>query len=110
MSATFMPRTRLGKCSVILLVVAIVLVIIVAAIGSNMEPPSSNTGFFGNLPLAITALGAFAAAAISLMAGFISVYRDNERSVLVYACIIIDVLFVYFGIAQVVGEVTNTPG
>lgn len=64
--------------------------------------------FFDNIPLGIMLLGAFLATIISLIIGLIAILKNKKRSVLVFICILIDILAVYFAIAEIMGEITNT--
>lgn len=54
------------------------------------------------------ALGAFAAAVISFLAGIIAVINQKERAILLFICLMISTFFVYFGIAQIIGEMTGS--
>mgnify|MGYP000858022835 CR=1 FL=1 len=101
------PKTKLGKFAVIFIIVAIVLVAAINVLSINIDIPTENTGFFGNMPLAVMALGAFSCAIISTLAGLVAVLKNKERSALVYLCVLIGALAIYFGIAQIVGEIMN---
>ncbi|HOT60252.1 MAG: hypothetical protein KA807_18665 [Prolixibacteraceae bacterium] len=107
-SFCILPKTKLGKYAVVLIIVAIILVASINVLSMNSDKPADSTGFFGNLPLAVMALGAFSCAIISTITGFVAVYKNKERSALVYLCVLIGILSIYFGIAQIVGEITNS--
>ena len=102
------PKTKLGKYAVIFIIVVIVLVAAINVLSMNIDIPTESTGFFGYMHLAVMALGAFSCAIISTITGLVAVFKNKERSALVYLCIIIGSLAIYFGIAQVVGEITGS--
>ena len=105
MKFIFLPKTKAGKYCVALIALTIISVLIVGAVGMNAEPTNNSGGFFGNMPLALMTIGAFAAAIVSFSFGLIAIVRNTERSVLVYICLAIGALAIYFGIAQVIGEI-----
>lgn len=108
MQISFIPKTKLGKYSVVSIMVGIVLIVSVMLIDMNVDVPMEYEGFFGNIPLALMALGALASATISTVTGLIAVLKKQESAILVYAAIGIGALAIYFGIAQMVGELTHT--
>jgi hypothetical protein len=103
-----LPKTKLGRYAVVFIIVAIVLVAAINVLSMNIDIPTESTGFFGNMPLAVMALGAFSCAIISTITGIVAVFKNKERSALVYLCILIGALAIYFGIAQIFGEITGT--
>lgn len=94
-----LPKTKLGKYALVLIIVTIVLVAAINVLSMNIDIPTENAGFFGNMPLAVMALGAFSCAIISTITGLVAVIKNKERAVLVYLCILIGALAIYFGIA-----------
>lgn len=104
----FLPKTKLGMYAVVFIIVTIVLVAIIIVAAMNINTTRSDTGFFGNMPLAVMTLGAFSCAVISMVTGLIVVIKNKERSAIVYLCILIGAFIIYFGIAQVVGEITGS--
>ncbi|TJX15825.1 hypothetical protein E9840_01280 [Tissierella creatinini] len=103
-----LPKTRLGKYAVIFTVIAIILVVTINALSINMDIPTDDTGFFGNLLFAVMALGALFCTIISTITGLVAVFKNKERSALVFLCILIGYLAIYFGAAQFVGEITDS--
>lgn len=103
-----LPKTKLGKSSIVFIIVAIVLVATINVLSMNIDIPTESTGFFGNMPLAVMTLGAFSCAIISTITGLVAVIKNKERAILVHLCILIGALAIYFGIAQIVGEITNS--
>jgi hypothetical protein len=86
MKITFLPRTHLGKWSVILAIVSFILIVV----GSVFPMEYGITGFkmFIQNPLLtiITILLSFVSIATSIM-GLISVIKNKERSILVFLAI-----------------------
>lgn len=103
-----LPKTKLGKYAVVFTIVAIVLVTTIIVLSMNMDIPTDDTGFFGNMPLALMTLGAFSCAIVSTITGLVAVFINKERSAIVYVCTIIGLFAIYFGIAQIVGEITGS--
>lgn len=103
-----LPKTKSGKYAVVFIIVAIVLAATINVLSMNINIPKDNTGFFGNMPLAVMTLGAFSCAVISTITGLVAVIKNKERSAMVYLCVLIGALAIYFGIAQVVGEITGS--
>ncbi len=103
-----LPKTKSGKYAVVFIVIVIVLVTIVIMAGMNIDTPLGNAGFFSNMPLAVMTLGAFSCAIISTINGLVAVIKNKEQSAMVYLCILIGALAIYFGIAQIVGEITDS--
>ncbi len=103
-----LPKTKLGKYAAALILVAIILVAAINVLSMNIDIQAESTGFFGNMPLAVMALGAFSCAIISTITGLVAVIKNKERSVLVYVCVLIGAMAIYFGIAQIVGEITGS--
>lgn len=101
----FLTKTKPGKYAVTFIIVAIVLVSTIIVVSMNMDILAKDTGFFGNMSLALITLGAFSCAIISTITGLVAVFKNKERSALVYSCIMIDSLAICFGIAQIVGEI-----
>lgn len=54
-----LPKTKPGKYAVVFIIVAIVLVTAINVLSMNINIPTDDRGFFGNMPLAVMALGAF---------------------------------------------------
>lgn len=108
MKATFLPKTRTGKYSVVLFIAFILLTIVGRIIsttqGNAIEYP---TPF--NSPLLGTIIYLrFAAAIIASIAGLIAV-RGNERSILVYISIPLGIVF-YIGILiLLIGSIIGPP-
>jgi hypothetical protein len=104
MKLWFMPVSKAGKYSLWLIIIAIVLIGIVIAIGSGIEPPTLNEGFFSNLPLALLTLAAFISGTCSFVAGIVALIKNKDYSILVWVCLILGAFIIYFGSSQVVGE------
>jgi len=107
-SFNILPKTKLGKYAVVFIIVAIVLVATINVLSINIDIPTDDTGFFSNMPLAVMTLGAFSYAVISTITGLAAVIKNKEQAALVYLCILIGALAIYFGIAQIVGEITDS--
>ena len=109
MKVSLIPNTKSGRYSLIFMLLSFILVVLINIIAINLDTiENSNNSFFGNAPLAIMTLSVFASAIISLLTGLIATIKNKERSVLVFICILAGILVVYFGIAQIIGEITNT--
>lgn len=102
------PKTMSGKASITFISISIALVIGIITVAANLENESMTGGFFSNMPLALITLSAFACAVISFISGLVSTFKRKERSILLFICLAICVLFIYFGIAQIVGEIMGT--
>lgn len=109
MSMTLLPKSRLGRYSILLTIVFVVVVIIIMMIAASQGlPDNPNGSFFDHKLLAIMTIGAFSAAFISLLLGLITIFKNKEKSMILIMCMLIDVFAVYFAIAEIVGEITNT--
>ena len=103
-----LPKTKPGKFAVVFIIVAIVLVAAINVLAMNIDIPTGDSGFFGNIPLAVMGLGAFACAIIATISGLAAVFKNKDSSALVYLCILIGSMAIYFGIAQIIGEITGS--
>lgn len=113
MNVTLLPKTKFGKYSIVLTVIFFALVVSINIIATLQGLPNNSNGtfvesFFDHIFLAIMTIGAFTATIISLIIGIITIIKNRERSVLVFICILIDILAVYFAIAAIIGEITHT--
>lgn len=75
-----LPKTKLGKGAMVFIIVAIALVAAINVLAMNIDIPTDDSGFFGNMPLAVMALGAFSCAIISMITGLAAVFKNKERS------------------------------
>lgn len=107
MNLTLMPKTMPGKISITFIIISIALVLSVILIAMSLGSESIAGGFFSNMPLVLMALGAFAGAVISFITGFVAAYKQKDRSILLFICLTICIFFIYFGIAQFIGEIAG---
>lgn len=96
-----MPKTKLGKWSVGLIVAFFVLLLVgrlvAVATGGGGET------FFDNLPLATTMLAAEVSAAAAFFVGLIAVIKQRERSVLVFLAMVLGFLLLGFVLGEFLG-------
>lgn len=104
MKLLFIPVSKAGRYALWLIAVAIVLIGVLIALGSGIETPTVNEGFFNNLPLALLTLAAFISGICSFIAGLVALIKNKDYSILVWICLIIGAFIIYFGISQILGE------
>ena len=93
-----LPLTARGRLSLVTLGLFFAFLGIVAFFVAAGE--QGGEGFFSNLKLSLPMAAAVLSAAISFISGVISVAKDKERSMLVFAAIVLSLLPLIF----VVGE------
>ena len=100
-----MPKTNLGKWSVVLIPVMFVLFFIGSSLTDSLyeSVPAGDTLFadiIGRPALALSMLVGFGAGISALVTGLISILKKKERSLLVYASTIIGAAFTLFYIIK----------
>lgn len=70
--------------------------------------PSTKTGIFSItfMIMAVMTLTAFVFSIIALVSGVLAVLRDKERSVLCLGAIVVSFIAVYFGLSELIGEMS----
>lgn len=96
-----MPKTRLGKWSVGLIIVFFALLfagrLVAAATGGGGET------FYDNIPLSLTMLSAVLSSVAAFFVGLVAVVKRHERSVMVYLSMLIGFLFLGFVLGELLG-------
>lgn len=105
MKLTFYPSTKTGIFSITFMIMAVILVFAVAYLGKDLEV-SENSKFFDHMNLAVMTLTAFVFSVIALVSGVLAVLRDKERSVLCLGAIVVSFIAVYFGLSELIGEMS----
>ena len=95
-----MPKTKLGKWSVGLIIAFFLLLATGVTVVSVFKQEGGKT-FFDNLWISIPMLGAGASAIAAFITGIIAVIKQKERSILVILGALIGLLVLWF----VVGEI-----
>lgn len=102
MKITFLPKTKQGKWSVILMVISWVLF----AVGSVLPSKPDYSGFeiiIQNPIQSILTIIMFAAAVSSLVTAWISTSKKNERSILVFIAILSSVYNIIGFFGSIIG-------
>ena len=84
---TFLPKTRLGKWSVILNIVSFVLFVVVSLFPLEFKSYSGFEIFIQNPLLTIITIMLFVVSIATSIMGLISVIKNKERSILVFLAI-----------------------
>lgn len=96
-----MPKTRLGKWSVGLIIAFFALLfagrLVAAATGGGGET------FYDNIPLSLTMLSAVLSSVAAFVVGLVAVIKKRERSVLVYLAMLIGFLLLGFVFGELFG-------
>lgn len=104
-----MPKTKLGKLSVFL-ILAFVILFFIGPLSSRLlykgvrARNSILTDIFSRPVLVISMLLSFVCAITAMIVGFISVIKQKERSPLVYTAISIGLLLSVFLVGEIVGS------
>ena len=111
MKITFMPKARLGKYSAILVVIAIAMVIIINVIDNYFGLPGGvyPPFYIDRILFQLLAFIVLVSVVFSIISGLKATIKCKERSILVFICILIDVLAIYFAIAEFIGFITGSP-
>jgi len=100
MKVSFLPKTKLGKWSMWLIVAFFLLLATGIAVVSVFKQEGGET-FFDNLWISIPMLNAVASAIAAFITGIIAIIKNKERSILVIITTVIGLLVLWF----VVGEI-----
>ena len=98
----FLPKTKFGKWSFGLLIAFFLLLATGMIVVQGFGKEGGET-FLDNLWISVPMLGAGASAIAAFFAGIVSIWRQKERAILVFATIIVGLLVLLF----VVGEFTT---
>ncbi len=107
MNIYLIPKKKAGKLSIIFIITSIVLVVWVIIYNAILNTEITG-GFFGNIPMALMTISAFVFSILSFFAGIIALIKQKEHAIIFYMFWAISILFMYFGIAQVIGIITGT--
>ena len=99
MKTPFLPKTKFGKYSVYLIISFFVFLGLFFLL-VNLGERGGDT-FFSNLKLTIPMLIAGFSGVGSFVTGIISVFKNKERSILVFLCVILGFLILLFILAEV---------
>jgi hypothetical protein len=100
MKFSFLPKTKLGLCSVFLIIIVVLLVVLFFLLINVFEQRGGDT-FFSNLALAIPMVLAFVAGVLALIIGLIATIKSKSQSILVYIAMLIGLLIALYGISEV---------
>ncbi len=95
-----MPKTALGKWSVVLIIAFIVLLASFQLLVASRQRGGET--FFSNLILAIPILIAGISGVSAFITGLSGVIRSRERSIFVYLATVIGLLVLLFGLGEVI--------
>ncbi|MBT3318494.1 MAG: hypothetical protein HN948_08805 [Clostridia bacterium] len=101
MKLCFFPKTKLGKWSLICILVAILSAIIVLATIAIFDIKGGNT-FFSTPALAIPLVLAWLLGFASFLIGLIAIIKSKPRSVLVFIASTLGLLIAVYGLAEVI--------
>lgn len=93
------PRTKLGKWSVVLAAVFVTLMLLFFAMIHLFGQRGGET-FFSNLLLTIPVLIAFGSATASCIVGIISFITSKERALLVFVSVIAGLIVTIYGVME----------
>lgn len=94
-----MPRTKLGKWSVVLAAVFVILMLFFFSMIHLFGQRGGET-FFSNLLLTIPVLIAFGSAVASCIVGIISFIAVRERAILVFVSVLVGLLVTIYGVME----------
>ena len=100
MKLHFMPKTTLGKWSVALIVAFIVLLVSFQFLVSLGQRGGET--FFSALVLTVPIIIAGISGVSALITGIIGVIRSREQSVSVYLAVVIGLLVLLWGLAEII--------
>ena len=100
MRGNFMPKTRLGKWSVGLIVLFFLLFASGIFIISRQEPQPNQT-FFDNPAASIPMLSAGGAAIAAFFTGVLAIIKNRERSILVFIATTIGLFVTWFMVGEI---------
>ena len=95
-----MPKTALGKWSVVLIIAFIVLLVSFQLLVASGQRGGET--FFSNLVLAVPMLIAGISGVSALITGLIGVIRSRERSIIVYLATAIGLLVLLFWLGEII--------
>lgn len=108
-SNLFIPRTFLGKLSIVLIILSLVfffiffiffiILIPILAIGRNL----TTEDFFGVLPLAIPELLGMICGISAFFTGLISIVKKKERCIFVYLSTLIGMIVTILSLKEILG-------
>ena len=96
---TFLPKTKLGKVSVILIIAFLVFILIFYSLVASGQ--RGGESFFSNPYLTIPFLLAVISAMASTILGIITIFRDKESSILVFFAVIVGFLIFLFVLGEI---------
>ena len=99
MKFSFLPKTKLGACSVILIISVVLLVVLFFLLINVFDQRGGDT-FFSNLTLTIPMILAFIAGVLAFLIGIVAIVKSKSRSILVYIVILIGFLIALYGILE----------
>lgn len=95
-----MPKTRLGKWSVGLVIVFFVLLAI-GQIVIRLQGPREDQTFWSNPLRSIPMLGAAISAILAFFTGIISIIKNKESSILVFLSTLVGLLILWFVLGEI---------
>ncbi len=101
MKISFFPKTKLGKWSLICILLAILSAIIVFATIAIFNIKGGDT-FFSTPSLAIPLVLAWFLGCASFLIGLIAIIKSKSRSVLVFVASTVGLLITLYGLAEVI--------
>ena len=99
-----LPKTKLGKWSVGL-IVAFFLLLATGMFVVSVLGQSGGETFFDNPVISIPMLGGGASAIMAFLTGIVAIIKDKERAILVFLASLIGLLVLWF----IVGEIVVPP-
>lgn len=93
------PKTRLGKWSVVLTAVFVLMMLLFFAMVHLFGQRGGET-FFSNLLLTVPVLIAFGSAAASCIVGIVSFIAVRERAVLVFVSVIVGLIVTIYAVME----------
>jgi len=101
MPVNFLPKTRLGRLSVGLIIVFFLFFILVWLLMSSGQEGGET--FFDNLLLSIPLLIAAICGFLAFFTGIISIWRQKERSISVFLATLIGLLVLWLVLGEILG-------
>lgn len=109
MKITLLPKTRMGKCSVGLLMVFAILALAGRYISSAQDNTIEYPNPFNSPLLGTVIYMAFASLACAAIAGLAAIIKDEERSILVYLIVPAGLIVSLFGLMMLIGGLLGPP-
>ena len=100
MKVSFLPKTKLGRWSLIFFLVTIVLMVIFYGIIAIFDPQGTGT-FFGTPELAIPLILAWVSSAAALVLGIISLIKSPSKSIFILVVVILTFLTTLYGVLEI---------